>query len=120
MGDETKKMAKRTTTTLAQVKATAAKLGVEIEVESEPAQYDRWGRWQHHTITAMAPDGHCFKATGDTHTLCVQGHTEGVPAINKDEALGAMLRDLQDGIEEHVDADCEYCHPPDESDEVES
>ena len=95
--------------TLKAVQALAAQLGATVEVECDRPGWNRWGRWNDYTITAEAPTGHVFNATGDTHSLVVQGHAQGDAAESKRQALEGVMRDLQAGVTKCTVEDCEYC-----------
>ena len=94
-------------TTLKAVKALAAKLNVTIEVECNRAHFDKWGNWRDYLLTAEAPEKLVFCSTG-LHSLVVSGHGFD-PKANKAGALVGAIRDLQDGLEECTNEECEDC-----------
>lgn len=95
--------------TIQKVKALAKKLGTEIVVMR--ARVDMWGHWHDALAELSAPDGKVFNAT-DLHSA----YSRGV-ALDKtaslQQALEGALKDLQDGLSDCTDPECEYCNPDD-------
>jgi hypothetical protein len=93
--------------TLRALVAQAKALEVEIEIECPRAHFDKWGNWLDYLLTAEAPGKLVFCSTG-LHRLVVSGHGFD-PKANKASALACALRDLQDGLEECSNEECEDC-----------
>ena len=91
------------TTTLAQLKRAAAKLGVIIEIDG-PGSNDEV------LVILHAPAGKWFDGY-QLHSLGVEYYPSQDRADGKKTDYSASLGDLHSGFGDCTDPDCEYCHP---------